>query len=104
MLMEEVVVDWNTLQGTIQDSTLVDLLRTEFTPGVLFYVTVKFLILIDNSLQGVTCYLGRRQRTREVLQHHMYTSEISQWLAEADQLEVNIEIAQSEENSQDRLI
>lgn len=28
-------------------------------------------------------YIGRRRRTRDVLQRHMYISEISQWLREA---------------------
>ncbi|KAF2897307.1 hypothetical protein ILUMI_08868 [Ignelater luminosus] len=86
MLMEEVIIDWNTLQGTLQDSTLLDALRNDFTPG------------------SVTCYLGRRPRTREVLQCHMYTAEISQWMAEADQLELNVEIAETEEQANDRLI
>lgn len=52
----------------------------------------------------MTCYVGRRPRTREVLQRHMYTTEISQWMAEADQLELNVEIAQTEEQAHDRLI
>lgn len=37
MLMEEVIIDWNTLQGTLQDSTLLDALRNDFTPGVCIY-------------------------------------------------------------------
>lgn len=77
MLMEEVIVDWNTLQGTLQDATLLDNLRNDFIPG------------------GLTSYTGRRPRTREVLQRHMYYAEISQWMAEADQLEINAELAQT---------
>ncbi|KAJ8954129.1 hypothetical protein NQ318_005723 [Aromia moschata] len=58
MLHEEVVVDWNSLQRQIQDVKLVSF-----------------------------SYIGRRRRTRDVLQRHMYILEISQWLQEAEQEE-----------------
>jgi hypothetical protein len=35
----------------------------------------------------VTFYIGRRRRTRDVLQRHMYISEIAQWLQEAEEQE-----------------
>ncbi|KAF5285116.1 hypothetical protein FQA39_LY16805 [Lamprigera yunnana] len=76
MLVEEVIVDWNTLQATLQDSSLIDVIRRDFIP------------------EGLTCYTGRRPRTREVLQKHMYSTEIIQWMSEADRLEVNAELAQ----------
>ncbi|KAK4878004.1 hypothetical protein RN001_010510 [Aquatica leii] len=87
MLMEEVILDWNTLQATLQDSALIDLIRKDFLPG------------------GLTCYLGRRPRTREVLQRHMYSAEITQWMSDADQIEVNAELAQIRAaTDEDRLV
>lgn len=38
-------------------------------------------------IQAVTVYIGRRARTRDVLQRHMYITEITQWLQEAEQEE-----------------
>lgn len=32
----------------------------------------------------MTVYIGRRARTRDVLQRHMYITEITQWLQEAE--------------------
>lgn len=42
MLMEEVIIDWNTLQGTLQDAVLLDGLRGDFNPGV----CIRVLLLI----------------------------------------------------------
>ncbi|XP_018323604.1 two pore calcium channel protein 1-like isoform X2 [Agrilus planipennis] len=64
MLVEEVIIDWNTLQNLVQDPVLLDKLRDSFVPG------------------GVSYYVGRRQRTRDVLQHRMYASEIDNWIRE----------------------
>ncbi|XP_045469112.1 two pore channel protein 1-like [Harmonia axyridis] len=64
MLHEEVSIDWNVLQREINDVRIMETLQIDFTP------------------RGTTYYLGRRRRTREVLQRHMYSSEITLWLNE----------------------
>ncbi|XP_030757236.1 two pore calcium channel protein 1-like isoform X2 [Sitophilus oryzae] len=66
MLHEEVIVDWNSIERLISDPKLLESLQMDFAVG------------------GVTCYIGRRARTRDVLQRHMYISEIRQWLDEAE--------------------
>lgn len=71
MLHENVIVDWYSLQRQVGDSKLLESLQVDFVVG------------------GVCAYIGRRRRTREVLQRHMYITEIVQWLAEADQAERN---------------
>lgn len=71
MLHEEVIIDWSSLQRQIQDIKLLESLQMDFIVG------------------GVVSYIGRRRRTREVLQRHMYSLEISQWLLEAEQEEKN---------------
>lgn len=35
----------------------------------------------------MTTYIGRRRRTRDVLQRRMYISEVTKWIMEADELE-----------------
>ncbi|XP_068901999.1 two pore calcium channel protein 1-like isoform X3 [Tenebrio molitor] len=69
MLHEEVAVDWTSLQRQVQEPKLLEVLQMDFVPG------------------GVTFYIGRRRRTRDVLQRHMYISEIAQWLQEAEEQE-----------------
>lgn len=49
----------------------------------------RFNVIYIDIFQGVSFYIGRRRRTREVLQRHMYVSEITQWLQEAAELERN---------------
>ncbi|XP_018562124.1 two pore calcium channel protein 1 isoform X2 [Anoplophora glabripennis] len=71
MLHEEVVVDWNSLQRQVQDAKLLETLQVDFIIG------------------GVVSYIGRRRRTRDVLQRHMYITEISQWLQDAELEERN---------------
>ncbi|XP_044763143.1 two pore calcium channel protein 1-like [Coccinella septempunctata] len=71
MLHEEVLIDWNVLQREIHDVRLLESLQIDFTP------------------RGTTQYLGRRRRTREVLQRHMYSSEITLWLNEIKEEEEN---------------
>ncbi|ERL92570.1 hypothetical protein D910_09883, partial [Dendroctonus ponderosae] len=66
MLHEEVIIDWNSLQQQIHDPKLLESLQMDFVYG------------------GVTSYIGRRARTRDVLQRHMYITEITQWLQEAE--------------------
>jgi two pore calcium channel protein 1 len=68
MLHEEVAVDWTSLQRQVQEPKLLEVLQMDFVPGVTFYI-------------------GRRRRTRDVLQRHMYISEIAQWLQEAEEQE-----------------
>ncbi|KAL3272233.1 hypothetical protein HHI36_022716 [Cryptolaemus montrouzieri] len=64
MLHEEVSIEWSVLQREIGDIRLLEMLQMDFTP------------------RGSTQYIGRRRRTREVLQRHMYITEITQWLDE----------------------
>lgn len=42
-------------------------------------------------------YVGRRRRTRDVLQRRMYVSEVTQWMLEADRLDGANELAITEE-------
>ncbi|CAG9770850.1 unnamed protein product [Ceutorhynchus assimilis] len=69
MLHEEVLVDWNSLERQVGDPKLLEALQMDFVYG------------------GVSAYIGRRARTRDVLQRHMYITEIAQWLEEAEQEE-----------------
>ncbi|KAJ8933779.1 hypothetical protein NQ314_013815 [Rhamnusium bicolor] len=69
MLHEEVVVEWNSLQRQIQDVKLLESLQMDFVVG--------------------SRTLEEERRTRDVLQHHMYIVEISQWLQEAELEEKN---------------
>ncbi|CAH0546809.1 unnamed protein product [Brassicogethes aeneus] len=80
MLHEKVVLDWNSMQNLIQDSHVLDSARKEFA-------------FID-----VCSYVGRRRRTRDVLQRHMYATEIAQWLQEAENEEVGMINAMIEES------
>ncbi|XP_066153922.1 two pore channel protein 1-like isoform X1 [Euwallacea fornicatus] len=66
MLHEEVIVDWNSLEHQVNDPKLLESLQMDFMYG------------------GVTSYIGRRARTRDVLQRHMYITEITQWLQEVE--------------------
>ncbi|KAL1502413.1 hypothetical protein ABEB36_007557 [Hypothenemus hampei] len=66
MLHEEVIVDWHSLERQINDPKLLESLQMDFVYG------------------GVTSYIGRRARTRDVLQRHMYITEITQWLQEVE--------------------
>ncbi|CAG9862413.1 unnamed protein product [Phyllotreta striolata] len=84
MLHEEVIVDWVSLQSQIHEVRLLETLQTDFIVG------------------GVVAYVGRRRRTREVLQHHMYATEIKQWLDEAEQAEgedINLIIEEAQINA-----
>nr|CAH7728734.1 unnamed protein product [Callosobruchus chinensis] len=71
MLHEEVVVDWYSLQAQVKDVKLLEVLQVDFVVG------------------GTVAYIGRRRRTRDVLQRHMYSTEIKQWLEEAELEERN---------------
>ncbi|VEN34802.1 unnamed protein product [Callosobruchus maculatus] len=71
MLHEEVVVDWYSLQSQVKDVKLLEVLQVDFVVG------------------GTVAYIGRRRRTRDVLQRHMYSTEIKQWLEEAELEERN---------------
>nr|XP_023012709.1 two pore calcium channel protein 1-like isoform X1 [Leptinotarsa decemlineata] len=84
MLHEDVVVDWNSLMIQVQDVKMLENLQTDFVVG------------------GTVAYTGRRRRTREVLQHHMYAVEIAQWLEEAEQEEkddINLIIEETQINT-----
>ncbi|XP_017772430.1 PREDICTED: two pore calcium channel protein 1-like isoform X2 [Nicrophorus vespilloides] len=74
MLLEEVRVEWNSLISQVQDSKYIDGLRTNFVPG------------------GVTIYVGKRRRNREVLQRRMYMAEIEKWLVEDEVLDRGIDL------------
>ncbi|XP_076256242.1 two pore calcium channel protein 1-like isoform X2 [Rhynchophorus ferrugineus] len=81
MLHEEVVVDWNSLERQIADPKLLEAFQMDFAFG------------------GVTSYIGRRTRNRDVLQRHMYITEITQWLQEAE-LEERLDVNQIIEEAQ----
>lgn len=74
MLQEDVVVDWNSLSTLVQN------------PDLLWNLQLDFIT------EGITYYIGKRPRTREVLQKRMYLSEIEKWIIENDILEHNAEI------------
>lgn len=86
MLHEEVIIDWNSLQQQIHDPKLLESLQMDFVYGVSCCVhkAQRYFILKNFTWQGVTSYIGRRARTRDVLQRHMYITEITQWLQEAE--------------------
>ncbi|XP_016904333.1 two pore calcium channel protein 1 isoform X3 [Apis cerana] len=69
MLHEEVELKWDELQYIIEDFQLLEKLRPSLIVG------------------GTTVFIGSRPRTREVLQRKMYTNEITEWIAEAKQVE-----------------
>ncbi|GJQ79890.1 hypothetical protein Trydic_g18337 [Trypoxylus dichotomus] len=85
MLQEEVVVEWSALVGQVQDAKQLEQLQDDFRVG------------------GVSCYIGRRRRTREVLQKHMYTAEIKKWL-ETEEIEDIDNNTASTVDTNDRLI
>ncbi|KRT86811.1 ion channel, partial [Oryctes borbonicus] len=85
MLHEEVVVEWSALIGQLQDAKQLEQLQDDFRVG------------------GVSCYIGRRRRTREVLQKHMYTAEIKKWL-ETEEIEDIDNNTASTVDTNDRLI
>ncbi|XP_012251798.1 two pore calcium channel protein 1-like isoform X2 [Athalia rosae] len=66
MLHEEVELRWDEVRSVVQDFYLLEQLRSALVVG------------------GITTFIGSRPRTREVLQHRMYTHEIYEWLAEAE--------------------
>lgn len=92
MLHEEVDLKWEEIMSWIQDFQLLEKLRPEFVVGV----SVIDLQIVDNfcrswklrcfffRFQGITTFIGCRPRSREVLQHRMYQSEIETWLREAN--------------------
>ncbi|CAG9815106.1 unnamed protein product [Phaedon cochleariae] len=86
MLHEEVIVDWSSLQSQIQDVRMLEVIQSDFIVG------------------GVIAYIGRRRRTRDVLQHHMYSTEIAQWMEEADSVEKDINLIIDEAQINARLI
>lgn len=85
MLHEEVSLDWNELQNMVQDFHFMESVRQYLVVG------------------GSTSFIGRRPRTREVLQKRMYKSEIDTWLEEAENEENVLEIP-ADDFGQDRLI
>lgn len=74
MLHEDVAVDWNSLITQIHDTLQLESLQMDFLSG------------------GVTYYVGRRPRTRDVLQRRMYMSEIEKWIVEYDVQEHSAEV------------
>lgn len=75
LLHEDVTIDWNLhLLVNVQDTKQLDHLKNDF--------------LADQ----LTHYVGRRRRTREVLQKRMYLQEIEKWLIEAEMQERNNDI------------
>ncbi|XP_065173158.1 two pore channel protein 1-like isoform X2 [Atheta coriaria] len=80
MLHEEVRVEWNSLNNQIQEGKFLEQLHGDFHRG------------------GVTYYVGRRPRTRDVLQRRMYIAEIEKWLVEADILERGIDFTEVTES------
>lgn len=79
MLHEDVTVDWVSLTNQVQDSKGLSELQPDFIQG------------------GVTYYVGRRPRTREVLQKRMYMAEIEKWVVEHDVQERNAHIFRDDE-------
>ncbi|GLV36801.1 cacophony [Carabus blaptoides fortunei] len=86
MLHEEVTLDWNEMQGMVQDFHFMESVRAELVVG------------------GPSTFIGRRPRTREVLQRRMYKIEIDGWLQEAESAEQHGDIPLTEESIQARLI
>lgn len=87
MLHEDVTVDWNSLVMQVNDPRQLDMLQMDFISG------------------GVTYFVGRRPRTREVLQRRMYMSEIEKWIVQSDIQERNAALMFNEEAIiQNRLI
>lgn len=80
MLHEDVSIDWNRLSCHLQDPKELESLQNDFV------------------VDGVTCYVGRRRRTREVLQKRMYLHEIEKWLVEAEMEERNSGLLIADEN------
>lgn len=60
-----------------------------FTFNHLFHQLSSDIALTLFFFQGMVAYVGKRRRTRDVLQRHMYASEISQWMQEAEEEERN---------------
>lgn len=85
MLHEEVIVEWSGLTSQVQDPKLLEQLQDDFRIG------------------GVSCYIGRRRRTRDVLQKHMYTAEIRKWLEAEEAENIGNDTADTV-NTNDRLI
>lgn len=85
MLHEEVIVEWSALVAQVQDAKQLEQLQDDFRGD------------------GVTCYVGRRRRTREVLQRHMYTAEIRKWLESEEIEEICDNVPSTSENGE-RLI
>ncbi|XP_044739100.1 two pore calcium channel protein 1-like isoform X2 [Chrysoperla carnea] len=69
MLHEQVQIEWDHIQNIIQDFYLFEKIRPNLIIG------------------ETTTFIGRRSRTKNVLQQRMYQQEIHEWLAEADRLE-----------------
>lgn len=86
LLHEDVCIDWNTDLNGMNDAKQLDSLKSDFIYG------------------QVTCYVGRRRRTREVLQKRMYLHEIEKWLVEADVEERNMELIVSPDSIRARLM
>ncbi|KAK9892534.1 hypothetical protein WA026_020517 [Henosepilachna vigintioctopunctata] len=82
MLHEEVSIEWSLLQREIGDIKLLESLQLDFTPT------------------GTTHYIGRRRRNREVLQRHMYITEITQWLNEIKEEEERNKISEIVDESE----
>lgn len=85
MLHEEVRIDWTTLQHQLHDPQLISLL--------------KHTELAASSGGVASNYVGRRRRTRDVLQRRMYVAEIERWLLEADLLDT-IDLTQISSSSE----
>lgn len=64
----------------------------------------RYLLMIFCFMKGSWCFVGRRPRTRDVLQRHMYISEISQWLADAEKLEALLAVSLERSEGEARLI
>ncbi|XP_049818861.1 two pore calcium channel protein 1-like isoform X2 [Aethina tumida] len=82
MLHEKIILDWHYMQRLIQDAHMLDAARKEF------------------AFVDVCAYIGKRRRTRDVLERHMYATEINQWLEDAKNDDVGHLNALIEEEAQ----
>lgn len=85
MLHEELIIDWNEISNIIHDFHFMETIRGHLVVG------------------GSSAFIGRRPRTRDVLQKRMYKTEIEQWI-ENDAINRAENVALEEELIQSRLI
>ena len=86
-------MEWTDLQNLVQDFKLLETLRNSFTVGVSVprrFAKPLCVFFLNDFFQGTSTYLGRRPRTREVLQRRMYTTEIQEWQREASSFDPRV--------------